>query len=466
MARSKAPTLMKLSVLFLFFDYTNEGQRNDEDTELAIPLPVTTPHPPDQVNWEAGDFIHGLWDRRNGTGNRTIAEPFVETRSVAAIVVQSVSMVIIITGSILGNVLLLITLSKRRQLQNKTSVLVANMAISDLLNALLSMPFILVSSIVGFWTFNDALCSLSGAMAILMCSTSINTLAVIAYERYSAIVYPLVYHMRITHSRIAGLISWTWIQGLFFCLCPLLGWSSYIYIDNEYICMVDWSQDVAYTYTIIVFNFFVPFFVMIYCYGHIFRVARKHSRSVANFSVCSPRSNTCDPGPRIGPDRWADAITKTSAKIAANTLKYKKEAKAATILLVVMGTFLACWIPHGCTMFCLALGEFCSLDIPDVMYTTTTWLAMCASLCNPVVYGVMNRQYREAFHSIFCSVCPFPQPCKPNRKRSASQSDDDPTTGAETNSSGATTRPNLDLVDLENPTHECRVFVIVKSEHL
>lgn len=77
--------------------------------------------------------------------------------------------------------------------------------------------------------------------------------------------------------------------------------------------------------------------------------------------------------------------------------KMRRETKAAKTLLTVVGTFVLCWTPHFIGIFCF-LFENCSW--PDEFFAVTTWLAMLNSACNPVIYGVMSRQFRKRFKQI------------------------------------------------------------------
>lgn len=77
--------------------------------------------------------------------------------------------------------------------------------------------------------------------------------------------------------------------------------------------------------------------------------------------------------------------------------KMRRETKAAKTLLTVVETFVLCWTPHFIGIFCF-LFEDCSW--PDEFFAVTTWLAMLNSACNPVIYGVMSRQFRKRFKQI------------------------------------------------------------------
>ena len=78
---------------------------------------------------------------------------------------------------------------------------------------------------------------------------------------------------------------------------------------------------------------------------------------------------------------------------------FRKKMKITFILLVVNGTFLLCWFPHFIGMMCLTFTNgLC--PFPDSYHIITTTLAMLNSGCNPIIYGVMNKKFRQSFKDI------------------------------------------------------------------
>ncbi|XP_072021943.1 histamine H2 receptor-like [Amphiura filiformis] len=322
----------------------------------------------------------------------------VDTRSTAAIVIQAIYVCIIILLSSAGNLLVLLAIYRNKNLQNKTSIFVANLAIADFTNGFVAMPLVLVCTITYKWPFTEAMCSFLAFLIILLCTVSMGTLGAIAHDRYNAIVHPLKYHNRMSKSKIYFFVCWIWIQSMIISVCPLLGWSEYIYIRNEYLCTANWGYEISYTITLSVICFLVPFIVMVYSYVRIFIVARRHSRQITAltaFLQCHQNNHRDTTSERNNNPR--SSLFRGSTK-----RHFKKDAKSAFMLLVVIGAFVACWVPHGVTMYSFIIDSMDD-DLPDFVYTTTTLLAMSNSMLNPILYGLLNRPYRRAFKKILCS---------------------------------------------------------------
>lgn len=72
--------------------------------------------------------------------------------------------------------------------------------------------------------------------------------------------------------------------------------------------------------------------------------------------------------------------------------------KAAITLGIIMGTFLFCWVPF----FCLNITKaFCVDCIPSSVFRFFTWLGYANSALNPIIYGIHNSEFRNAFNRIF-----------------------------------------------------------------
>lgn len=73
----------------------------------------------------------------------------------------------------------------------------------------------------------------------------------------------------------------------------------------------------------------------------------------------------------------------------------KKEKRATLILGLIMGSFIASWLPFF-FMYILRLAYW----IPPIAFATAFWLGYVNSALNPVIYTIFNKDFRRAFRRI------------------------------------------------------------------
>lgn len=73
----------------------------------------------------------------------------------------------------------------------------------------------------------------------------------------------------------------------------------------------------------------------------------------------------------------------------------KKEKRATLILGLIMGSFIACWLPFF-FMYILRL----EYHMPGFAFSTAFWLGYMNSALNPVIYTIFNKDFRRAFRRI------------------------------------------------------------------
>ncbi|XP_018021359.2 alpha-2 adrenergic receptor-like, partial [Hyalella azteca] len=73
----------------------------------------------------------------------------------------------------------------------------------------------------------------------------------------------------------------------------------------------------------------------------------------------------------------------------------KKEKRATLILGLIMGSFIACWLPF---FLMYILGPF--MSFPNIAFDFAFWLGYMNSAFNPVIYTIFNKDFRRAFRKI------------------------------------------------------------------
>lgn len=81
----------------------------------------------------------------------------------------------------------------------------------------------------------------------------------------------------------------------------------------------------------------------------------------------------------------------------------KKEKRATLILGLIMGSFIACWLPF---FFLYILVPACpTCQIPDTFFAIAFWLGYMNSALNPAIYTIFNKDFRRAFRRILFKWC-------------------------------------------------------------
>lgn len=76
----------------------------------------------------------------------------------------------------------------------------------------------------------------------------------------------------------------------------------------------------------------------------------------------------------------------------------KKEKRATLILGMIMGSFIACWLPFFFLYILVPICKDC--QIPDFAFSLAFWLGYMNSALNPAIYTIFNKDFRRAFRRI------------------------------------------------------------------
>ncbi|XP_058127494.1 cholecystokinin receptor type A-like [Anopheles coustani] len=93
--------------------------------------------------------------------------------------------------SVVGNLLVILTLAQNKRMRTVTNVYLLNLAISDLLLGVFCMPFTLAGQVLRRFIFGSVMCKLIPYFQAVSVSVAVWTLVAISLERYFAICRPL-----------------------------------------------------------------------------------------------------------------------------------------------------------------------------------------------------------------------------------------------------------------------------------
>nr|XP_040047954.1 olfactory receptor 142-like [Gasterosteus aculeatus aculeatus] len=265
-----------------------------------------------------------------------------------------------------SNVLLIVVICMNRSLHEPMYVFLCSLFVNELFGSTGLFPFLLVQILSDIHTVSAPLCFLQIFLVYAYGSVEFTNLAVMAYDRFIAICYPLHYHTHMTHKKTAILIALTWLYP-FFAITILMSLSvplqlcgniiNKVYCDNYHIVKLacyDTTVNNVYglTYTA---AFIGIVLLMIYSYSRILIVCFSGSKQTRQKAV-----STCSP-------------------------------HLASLLNFSLGCF-----------FEIIQSRFDTKNVNNVVriFSSLYWLT-CPPLFNPVLYGLNLTKIRIVCKSLF-----------------------------------------------------------------
>ena len=222
-------------------------------------------------------------------------------------VIVAILLLTIVVATIFGNLLVGLALFKYSSLRTISHYLIGNLALSDFLLATTILPLSTVNQCLGYWMFGSAMCYFWMSIDVFYCTASIWNLCVIAFDRFTATLYPIWYHEKRSWKHAAIYVSCVWAIAIAICLPLLVGRNDfsqmYVYdnVTNVHYCILYQSQ--AYVLYSAFGSFYIPFFITVVLYVRIFTVLYRRmkqmrqktkQRVVVNSVVNHTKTNNLD----------------------------------------------------------------------------------------------------------------------------------------------------------------------------
>ncbi|KAI8499008.1 hypothetical protein Bbelb_234610 [Branchiostoma belcheri] len=334
---------------------------------------------------------------------------------------HAASLALVLACAPIASAIVLVILFRKPQLLTISNRFVCNLLVVDLFQALLVVPFALVSTIAQDWIFADAFCKVTAILLHLFLHVAVITVVIISVDRYLAILHPLSYNDRMTPNTSMYLIGFAWVLGAVQSTPPLYKVGSFGFDPDQLTCTVLWTNTNSFPYAIYhsLAAFWCPLVIMGLGYWQVFLAARKQHkliypsvkrRTLHKGIVEAAVSCAVLPGPPAHNPSLATARSRSlddlrrprrTFRMASRRIKrMQKDCKAAKIVFIVMATHLLSIGPHTA----LVLVKATSPDIPVPAYAGA--LVICLyflqTCLHPCVYAYVHRSIRREVALLLC----------------------------------------------------------------
>ncbi|XP_065052799.1 melatonin receptor type 1A-like [Rhopilema esculentum] len=324
----------------------------------------------------------------------------------------TIGLILVITG-LLGNSFVCLVVFKTKVKKNSTNILIANLAIADLIQCL-NTGTIAATVISGKWLFGHIGCRISAYVMMCTVFASLYLLGLISINRFCNIKYPMNYHQLFSIKRTWIMVLLTWVAAFIASSPPLYGleFATYEFRPTRCLCSMDFHKSSRFfvSYTVISA---LPVFLIIVLYLQIFKIVRRSRRKVT-FDLKSsfgprqygwkPETSTSQVSLKIiGNERGKGQLSDLTDNNSSKTAYGNSGMLMITIMLFVI--ILIFFVVYTPAMVVNALEMVNPWKKPNVWVDiSVTLLAFSNHAINPIVYGFMNTQYRKAFkhYFLFC----------------------------------------------------------------
>ena len=265
--------------------------------------------------------------------------------------------------SLVGNALIGIIVYKTKTMRTSTNFLIVNMAMSDLLLPIFLFPVVVTELHVDSWPIGgplgQALCKLHVFVSDASVAVSVQSLVLIAIDRFGAVVFPLRSPL-ISSKLCLFFIPATWIIAMAI-KSPYLFALRLVEHSGKLVCTREWNEVFGgfSSYA----NYLLVVFV-IFLYAPLFFITVLYCIIILKL--------------KAQPIPGENSVNATQQRL-------ERERNVLKIAIAIVLGFAVCWLPYTVTVL---LGTF-RVNI------ITQFLARANCAINPCICVIFSRNYRQ-----------------------------------------------------------------------
>ena len=281
---------------------------------------------------------------------------------------------LIFVVSLLGNSFIGIIVYKAQTLRKPVNFFIVNMAMSDLLNPIFHFPWRLTDLHADSWLISGslglALCKLLSFLSDVSTGASVQSLLLIAVDRFGAVLFPLRSPL-ISSKLCPFFILGTWIIAMAVHLPYLVALKLAEYRPGQLVCVWRWNEAFGessslanYFIALSVVLFYIPIVMLVILYSII--VIKLKSQKIPS-----------------------------EQSAIAEQQRAKRNRRVLKMAIAIVLRFVLCWVPVSITTSLRLTRD----NLPcgfNIVWDITWFMAISNCAINPCICFISSSNYRDA----------------------------------------------------------------------
>ncbi|XP_075148671.1 neuropeptide F receptor isoform X2 [Haematobia irritans] len=343
-----------------YIDMTHDGQHNLQQLNASIGNNGSEPMTLDPI----------------------LLERFTRNRSIDGLwyhVLITLYCVLIIFGA-MGNILVVVAVIRKPMMRTARNLFILNLAVSDLLLCLVTMPLTLMEILSKYWPFGSCaiLCKMIAMLQALSIFVSTISITAIAFDRYQVIVYPTRDSLQFVGA--VSILAGIWLLALLLA-SPMFIYKRLIHADIPPVlqelgihgvsfCIEDWPLSQGrfyYSMFSLCVQYLVPILIV----------------SAAYFGIYNKLKS------RI-------TVVTVQASSQRKTERGRRMKRTNCLLISIAVIFGVSWLPLNFFNLYADMKRGAVTHSMLVAYAFCHMIGMSSACSNPLLYGWLNDNFRGA----------------------------------------------------------------------
>lgn len=298
--------------------------------------------------------------------------------SLSAVVGLSIANILAIFFGTFGNSLVIVSVIINRGMRSTTNIFIASLAGADVIVTSTCMPLFFVYNVLTWpvWPYGKTGCRILSFLVHMSVMASALSLLAISYDRFVSVFFPL--KRFITPPRAKKIVGVIWFVSPFLLLPSLFHHDVVSKEIKAAKCEESWrSSKALHSYQMYRISCYFLFLLQI---------------SVLYFLIGRRLYTRQQPGEQTSQSKAKDLLSKR---------------KIIKMLFLVVALFALCWLPYMINKLLNIFPPSPGYYAPDLFVFVGNFLGLLNSVANPIVYAVLNKNFRKAFKNALRCNCNY-----------------------------------------------------------